>query len=386
METFLGYERTDGSIGVRNHVAILPAVSCASGVVQAIARQVPETVPLLHSVGCGRGGADHETHLRTLQNLCRHPNVGGVLIVGLGCEILGAEGLEQAAAENGRHIRRIAIQQEGGSRRAAAKGAALARELLAEAEKIERTEVPLKKLTIGLECGGSDAFSGVSANPAVGRASDRMVDAGATVILTETTEMIGTGHILNRRAATPDVAAKITEIIERQERKSIEVLGPMAKLAISPGNMDGGMSSIREKALGCIVKAGSRSIVEVVEYGQKPVRQGVVIMDGPGYDPDSLTGLAAAGSQVIIFTTGRGNPMGFPLVPVIKVISTSRAYRRLEDDMDVNAGAVLEGRSLEDLGNDIYHLVGRVADGERTKAELNQQAGILCVYTQHTSL
>lgn len=386
MKSFLGYERADGSAGVRNHVAILPTVSCANGVVEAIARQVPEIVPLYHSVGCGRGGKDHEVHDRTLLNLCKNPNLAGLLIVGLGCEVLNAEGLEQGAKQAGKHTRQVIIQQEGGSRRTAARGVELARELLVEAQHMKRTPVALDKLMIGLECGGSDAFSGVTANPSVGYASDRLVDQGATVILTETTEMIGTGHILRRRAARAEVGAKIVELIDAQEKKTVEVLGPLAKLAISPGNMDGGMSSIREKSLGCIVKAGTRPIVEVVDYAERPTQKGVVIMNGPGYDTDSLTGMAASGVQVIIFTTGRGNPIGFPLVPVIKVISTSQGYRRLEDDMDVNAGSVLEGRPLQDVGEEIYELVGRVINGERTRAETNRQAGILCIYTQNTSL
>ncbi|UCD79180.1 MAG: UxaA family hydrolase [Desulfobacterales bacterium] len=386
MDTFLGYERPDGSAGVRNHVAVLPTVSCANGVVAAIARQVPEVVPLYHSIGCGRGGADLAVHQRTIVNLCQNPNLAGLLIVGLGCEFINAADLEQAAAQAGKHVWRLIIQQEGGSRKTTTKGVKLARDLLAAAREMERTPVPARTLLVGLECGGSDAFSGVTANPAVGRASDRLVEDGATVILTETTEMIGTSHILSRRAATAAVGDKIVEIIEHQELKCAEVLGPLAKIAISPGNMDGGMSSIREKSLGCIVKSGLHPIVEVIGYAEKPTRQGVVIMNGPGYDTDSLTGMAAAGAQVIIFTTGRGNPIGFPLAPVIKVISTSRAYRRMEDDMDVNAGAVLEGRSLEAVGCEIYDLLGRVVNGEPTKAEINQQDGILCVYTQNTSL
>jgi len=386
LKTFTGYLRPDGTAGVRNHVAVLPTVSCANGVVAAIARQVPDLVPLYHSVGCGRMGVDHEVHARTLRNLCRSPNVAGILVVGLGCEVLNAGELEEAAAESGRSVRRVMIQEQGGSRRATARGVDLARELLMEAQAMKPVPVPLGKLTIGLECGGSDAFSGVTANPAVGKVSDRLVDGGATVILTETTEMIGTAHILRRRAASAEIGSKIADMIARQERKSVEVLGPLAKLAIAPGNMDGGMSCIAEKSLGCIVKAGTRPIVEVVEYARRPTRAGTVIMDGPGYDTDSLTGLAAAGAQVIIFTTGRGNPIGFPLVPVIKVISTTRAYRRLEDDVDVNAGAVLEGRSLDDLGNEIHDLLWRVMGGELTKAEINRQDGILCMYTQKTSL
>ena len=386
METFLGYKRSDCSVGVRNHVAVLPSVACANGVAAAIVRQIPEAVLLQHSIGCGRGGLDNEVHTRTLENLCRHPNLAGVLVVGLGCEVLKSEQLEQVAAQAGKHVQRVVIQEEGGSRRTTARGVELLRELVDRAKEIEPGAVPLDRLIVGLECGGADAFSGVTANPAVGRACDRLVDQGATVILTETTEMIGTAHILSRRAADVEVGAQIEEIIGRQEQKCADVLGPMAELVISPGNMDGGMSNIREKALGCIVKAGTRPIQEVIGYAEKPTRRGVVIMDGPGYDTDSLTGMAAAGAQAMIFTTVRGNPIRFPMVPVIKVISTTQAYRRLEDDMDVNAGTVLEGQSLEQVGDQISDVLWRVANGEPTKAEINQQDGILCVYTQGTSL
>jgi altronate dehydratase large subunit len=386
METILGYKRKDGSSGVRNHVAVLPSVACANGVAAAIARQVPEAALLQHSVGCGRMGEDHEIHLRTLENLCQNPNMAGVLIVGLGCEVMKSEALEQAAVRAGRQVSRVVIQEEGGSRRATARGVELVRKLIGQAQKVMPVKMPVDRLVVGLQCGGSDAFSGVTANPAVGRACDSLVDQGATVILTETTEMIGTAHILSRRAASVKIGNEIKKMVDRQKRKCADVLGPLAKVVISPGNMDGGMSNIREKALGCIVKAGSRPIVEVIDYAEKPSRRGVVLMNGPGYDTDSLTGLAAAGAQVIIFTTGRGNPIGFPLVPVIKVISTSQAYRRFEDDMDVNAGTILEGCSLQRLGGDIYDLLRRVASGERTKAEINQQDGTLCIYTRNTSL
>jgi len=200
-----------------------------------------------------------------------------------------------------------------GSVKAAVKGAELCRELLAQAARAVRTPVSIDHLVVGLECGGSDAFSGITANPALGVAADLLVDAGGTVILTEDTEMIGTAHILARRACDPEVAAKVTRVVEEAEQLTKDLLGPLASLVIAPGNMDGGMSSIQEKSLGCITKAGSRPIVEVVDYGKPPTRRGVVVMDGPGYDAESLAGLAAAGCQIIVFTTGRGTPLGFPI-------------------------------------------------------------------------
>ena len=385
MKQLMGYERADGSFGIRNHVIVVPSVACANGVVQAIARDVPEVVPLYHGVGCGRGGVDPKCHTTILQNICKNPNVATALVVGLGCESVSAERVEMVPASAERTIRRVMIQEEGGSQKAAAKGTKIAREMLADAARLEKKPFAVDKLMVGLECGGSDAFSGVTANPGIGKASDMLVDLGATVILTETTEMIGTSHILQRRAANEEVKAKVAEIIDNQEEKTVQVLGPVAKLAITPGNQDGGMSCIREKALGCIAKAGSRTIQQVVDYAQPPTEKGVIIMDGPGYDAESLTGLAACGAQILIFSTGRGSPLGFPIAPVIKVACTSRLYNHMEDDMDINAGVVLQGGTLDDLGKSIMDLIERVIAGEQTKAEINKQNGILAVYTQTTS-
>ncbi|HVN70488.1 MAG TPA: altronate dehydratase, partial [Desulfomonilia bacterium] len=210
--------------------------------------------------------------------------------------------------------------------------------------------------------------------------SDWLADAGGTVMFSETTEMIGTAHILSRRAKTPDVGRMIVQIIEAAEKRTRDIMGPLASYVIAPGNMDGGMSSIQEKSLGCICKAGSRSINEVVEYGSSPAGKGLVILDGPGYDMESMAGLGAAGCQLIIFTTGRGTPCGFPIVPVIKVSSTSRLFLAMEDDIDVNAGTVLEGLSLERAADEIIDLAIDVMNGRKSKAELNRQGGILCLY------
>jgi len=253
--------------------------------------------------------------------------------------------------------------------------------MLAGAAKEKRETFPLQEVVLGLECGGSDAFSGVTANPSVGLAADWLVGEGGTAIFSETTEMIGTSHILERRSKDAEVAREIATRIADAERRTHEILGPFAAQVIAPGNMDGGMSSIREKSLGCILKGGSSTINEVVDYAEPPREKGLVIMDGPGYDVESITGLAAAGCQLMIFTTGRGNPLGFPLLPVIKVASTSRLYRSMEDDMDINAGSVLEGKTLQDVAGEIEDLIMRVLNGEPTKAEINRQDGIVCLYT-----
>lgn len=380
-ETFLGYRRPDGRAGVRNHVVVMPSVACANGVVFSIAARVPGVVVMPHGHGCGRGGVDLGLHYRTLTNLGRHPNIYGLLLVGLGCEALRASYLAENISQSGKKVRYLDIQDVGGSREAAEKGAEMVQEMLGEAESVEREEVPLSELILGLECGGSDAFSGITANPSVGLVADWLVERGGTVMLTETTEMIGTAHILERRAADPETSREVRSRIEAAERRAKDILGPFASLAIAPGNMDGGMSSIREKSLGCILKGGGSAIREVVDYACPPTRNGLVIMDGPGYDVESMTGLVAAGCQVVVFTTGRGNPVGFPVVPVIKVASNSRLYEIMGEDMDVNAGAVLEGKSLQEVALELRDLLLRVLEGELTKAEINRQEGILCLYT-----
>ncbi|MCX7981835.1 MAG: UxaA family hydrolase [Syntrophales bacterium] len=380
--SFLGYLRPDGQVGVRNYVAVIPSVACVNGVVAKIAQLVPEIVPLYHGHGCGRS-LEASLHSKVLTNLGKNPNVGAVLVVGLGCEVIKSTSIAEPIEKTGKPVVWLNVQEEGGSRRAAEKGANICRRLLSETNRCERTSFSLEKLSIGLECGGSDAFSGITANPAVGIASDYIVDEGGTVILTEDTEMIGTSHILARRAINEEVAEKTINMISEAEQLTKDLLGPLASLVIAPGNMDGGMSTIQEKSLGCIMKAGSRPIVEVVDYGTPPSRRGVVLMDGPGYDAESLPGLAAAGCQIIVFTTGRGTPLGFPICPVIKVASNSLLFELMRDDMDVNAGQVLEGKDLSEVGNEIVKFICDVASGRPTRAEINSQGGIVCLYTLH---
>jgi altronate dehydratase large subunit len=379
-DTFNGYERPDGSVGIRNYVAVIPTVACANGVAGMIAKAVPGSVPLYHGHGCGRA-VEIAMHTATLAGLGKNPNVAAVLVVGLGCETINAEGLAIAVSETGKPVEFLSIQGEGGSKKSAKRGIEIVGKMMDDANTIERRPFGIESLCVGLECGGSDAFSGVTANPSVGLAADWIIDRGGTVILTETTEMIGTSPILEKRAASSEVASEIHRVIAEAEKRADDILGPLASLVIAPGNMDGGMSSIREKSLGCIIKGGSREITEVVAYGVPPTKKGLVIMDGPGYDMESLAGLGATGSQLILFTTGRGNPAGFPIVPVIKVSSTSKLYRLMEDDMDINAGVVLEGQGLEDVSKEIINLTKEVAGGRKTKAELNDQGGMLCLYS-----
>ena len=233
---------------------------------------------------------------------------------------------------------------------------------------IRREPCGWDELVVGMECGGSDALSGVTANPLVGTAADWLVDRGGTVILSETTEMIGTGAILSERAASPEVGKEVLDLVQGQTQFVKESLGPFADYVISPGNIEGGLTNITEKALGCIVKGGTSPIQEEVEYGEAPTRKGLVLMNTPGSDIFSLTGKAAGGAQIMIFTTGRGTPVGFPTVPVIKIASNTELYETMTDDMDVNAGRLLEGVSMEEAFRELIGLVGRVAEGEERRS------------------
>ena len=377
---FMGYERPDGSVGVRNYVAVISTVACANSVVNAIARAVPEVKAITHTEGCGRGPADVLMSSRTLIGLCKNPNVAALLIVSLGCEVIKPEFIESGIGEAGKPMEILSIQHEGGSVKSVQKGAEIARKLVESTRAMERKEFEWAKLTVGLECGGSDAMSGVTANPMVGVAADWLVGEGGTVIISETTEMIGTEEILAKRAANAEVAKEIMQLIKNQEKLTKEILGPMADMVISPGNMDGGLSTIKEKSLGCIIKGGTTAIQQVLDYGEAPLKKGLVIMDTPGSDIFSLTGMAAGGAQVMIFTTGRGTPAGFPVVPVIKVASNTEIFEKMNDDMDLNAGRILEGVPMEEAGRSLIELFQKVAAGQKTKAEINLN-DVLAIHT-----
>lgn len=364
---FLGYKRSDGRYGVRNYVLVLSSVSCASGVVDAIGRALPDVVTINYSTGCGLD----RIGIRTLTGLINNPNVGAVLVIGLGCEGTGSQRLLESA--QAKPAEALVIQRDGGSTATTAKGIEIASRFLKELKDQPRVPAPVSELVVGLECGGSDALSGVTANPAVGVAADRFVELGATVILSETTEMIGTAHILKRRGATPELGEQVEKLVNDQQKRVRAALGDLAGLVIAPGNIEGGLSSITEKSLGCITKGGTTPINEVVEYAQRPSKRGLIIMDTPGYDIDSMAALTAGGSQLILFTTGRGSIAGFPAVPVVKISSNSITYKNMPGDMDVNAGAIIdEDRTLDEVGRDIFDLSLSVANGRQTCAEVNR--------------
>ena len=370
---FLGHKREDGRFGVRNHVLVMASVCCANGVVEAIGRALPGVVTVTHAYGCSCGPDDLGVARRVLAGLIDNPNVGASLVIGLGCELLSSESLVQSV--QCKPAEALVIQKAGGSGATTRRGIEVATKFLEKMKAQERVPAPVSELVVGLECGGSDAFSGVTANPAVGAAADRFVHEGATVILAETTEMIGTAHILKRRCATTELGEQVERLVNEQEKRVRASLGELAGMVIAPGNIEGGLSSITEKSLGCITKAGTTLINEVVEYAHRPSKRGLVIMDTPGYDIESMAGMAAGGAQLILFTTGRGSTVGFPAIPVIKVASNSQTYNNMPGDMDVNAGFIIdEGRAIEETGREIYDLSMRVAGGEQTCAETNRMA------------
>jgi len=372
MTEITGYERENGQFGIRNHVLVLATVSCVNGVINRISREVPEAVCVTHAHGCGRGAArDLEILFRVLSGLVHNPNVGGVVLIGLGCEVSNTKSLFPLIEKAGKPIQIFNVQEQGGSLRTAEKGATAARGMLGDIGSQPRKSLSWEKLLVSLECGGSDAMSGVTANVALGAVSDWLVEKGARVMFGENTEMIGTAHVLAQRAKNEQVAGQIEEMIDRAERLTRELMGDLASQVISPGNMDGGMSTIAEKSMGCIFKGGTTTINQVVDYGEVPTEKGLILQDGPGYDGDSIAGLVASGSQLMFFSTGRGSPAGCPALPVIKVASNTRIYEAMKDDMDVNAGSLVEGKPLEGLRAEMIDLMIRVINGEETKAEVN---------------
>ena len=370
-QRFLGYKRDDGTVGVRNHVLILPTTVCASHVAKRIAEEVKGAIPLTHEHGCAQKGADCEQTKRVLVGIASNPNIAAVLVVGLGCETIGAPEVEEEIANSQKPVETLIIQESGGTEKSIQRGVKIAGEMLKYASELSRAEVSVESLVVGTQCGGSDACSGISGNPASGCASDLIVKAGGTVILAETTEMIGAEHLLAERAADRSVARQITDLVHRIENRAKAMGVDIRGANPAPGNIAGGITTLEEKSLGAIVKAGSSTVNEVVEYGQMPTRKGLVIMDSPGQDTASIAGELASGAQIITFTTGRGSPVGSPIAPVIKIATNSQMLSRMMDNMDINAGTIIDGEETpQDVGQRIFKEILEVASGKLTKSEI----------------
>ncbi|MCB4824630.1 UxaA family hydrolase [Roseicella aerolata] len=384
--TFQGILRADGRVATRNYIGIITSVNCSAHVAELIAlafRRNPLTgedplapwpnvdgvVALTHKTGCGMTQGEPLTLLRrTLGGFARHANFSHVIAIGLGCEVNQIGGLLDEQRLSGR-LRNMDIQEMGGTRKTVEAGIAFVREVLEEANKVTRQTVPASELCVALQCGGSDGYSGITANPALGAASDLVVRHGGTVILSESPETYGAEHLLTRRAVSAEVGQKLVDVMKWWEDYTARE-GAEMDANPSPGNKLGGLTTILEKSLGAMAKAGSTNLVDVVRYAEPVTAKGFVFMDTPGYDPVGATGQVAGGANLLCFTTGRGSVFGCKPTPSIKLATNTPMYQRMEDDMDVNCGPILTGEeSVQQVGERIFQLMLATASGQRTKSE-----------------
>ena len=381
--TFEGIIRPDGRVATRNYIGVISSVNCSASVCRFIADafrggaledfpNIDGVVPITHGTGCGMAGQGEgfEYLLNTINGYARHPNFGGVLLIGLGCEVMQIDSVSKGGGfAEGPLFHAMTIQDTGGIRSTVDRGTALIRDMLPELNRVKRQPVPADQLILGLQCGGSDGYSGITANPALGIASDLLVHNGGTAILGETSEIYGAEHLLTRRAVSRAVGEKLVERIRWWEKYTALHGGEMDNNP-SPGNKAGGLTTILEKSLGAVAKGGSTNMVDVLEYGRPISAKGFVFMDTPGHDPVSLTGMVAGGANIICFSTGRGSVYGCRPVPSIKLATNTEMYNRMQDDMDINCGIALDGEvSIEALGEQIFQHILEVASGKQSKSE-----------------
>ncbi len=382
--TFEGYKRSNGQVGTRNYVGVLTSVNCSTTVAGFIVKEIERSgilddypnidgiIALKQANGCiiDYRGVIFDTLKKTTWGYATNPNMGGVIMVGLGCEGFQIPKLKEAygVTEN-ETFRTMTIQEVGGTRKTVEAGVEAVKAMLPVVNDVKRETAPASELTLALQCGGSDGYSGITANPALGYAADILVRHGGTAILSETPEIYGAEHLLTRRARTPEVGQKLVDIIHWWEdytaRNNMEMNNNP-----SPGNKLGGLTTILEKSLGAAAKGGTTPLNAVYHYADPVTEKGFVFMDTPGYDPVSATGQVAGGANVLAFTTGRGSAYGCKPTPSIKIATNSEIYRHMIDDMDINGGEVVEGSSLEEKGQEIFDMILRVASGEKTKSEL----------------
>ena len=382
--TFQGILRKDGRVATRNFIGIVSTVNCSATVVQSISDHFNEermaefpnvdgVAAFTHQTGCGMelSGEPMQLLRRTLAGYIRHPNIYGVIVIGLGCERNQIAGLiEEQGLQAGPLLRHFSMQDIGGTRKSIEAGIAMVRDMLVEANQATRSTVPASHIMVGLQCGGSDGFSSITANPALGHAMDILTRHGGTAILSETPEIYGVEHTLTRRAATREIGEKLIERIRWW--KDEYALGRDTQIngVVSPGNQAGGLANILEKSLGSSMKGGTGPLMEVYRYAEPVTKSGFVFMDSPGFDPVAATGQVAGGANIVCFTTGRGSMFGCKPAPSIKLATNTPMYRRLEEDMDINCGEILDGTlSLQEMGQKIFEHILRVASGERTKSE-----------------
>jgi altronate dehydratase large subunit len=369
---FLGYLRPDGRVGVRNHVLVVPTVICSAVVAERIAAAIaPIGTALPHLAGCGQLGPDlHVTH-DTLAAYCRHPNVGAVIVIALGCEQLVAQYLADTARQAGKPAHIVSIQGEGGTVRATARGIEIARSLSEEVSRVERVWCSAASIILSVKCGGSDYTSGLASNPVVGRVADHLVDLGGGVVLGEIAEIMGAEHLLAARASSPETAAHLLRVVNRVEAEAMALGLDIRGTQPSPGNIRGGLTTIEEKSLGATHKAGERTrLEEVVPYASRITKPGLTVMDTPGLDVESVTGMVGGGAQIVVFTTGLGTPTGNPVAPVIKITGNARTAQTMADNIDVDVSGVMsEDETLDAAASRLFSEVLEVSSGRPTAAE-----------------
>lgn len=367
---FYGYARSGGTAGVRDLLLVLPTCVCAAQCALNVAAAAGEAVSFYHQHGCAQLEFDRVQTARTLIGTGANPNVAAVLVVGLGCENVTAAEIADGVAASGKPVATVVIQEEGGTERAQVRGVNALRWLRLKAGRPERVWLPLRHLTVGTECGGSDALSGLTANPAVGWVADRVVSAGGTVILSETTELIGAEHLVAAGAAPACAGDRLFSTVRAVEDAIRQTGVDLRGTQPAPGNIRGGLSTIEEKSLGCVHKAGTSPLREVVPYAARPKAKGLVFMDTPGHDVESVTGMVAGGAQVVLFTTGRGTPTGSPVAPVIKIATSDRLWSSMAPNLDFGAGGIACGReTVAEAGARLLALTLDVAGGTPVKAE-----------------
>ncbi len=369
---FWGYRRAEGRAGIRNHVLILPTCVCGSESARIVASQVKGAVNIVFNTGCSDVQANTEMSQKVLTGFACNPNVYGVVIIGLGCETVGHRELrEKLQGMTSKPVVSFGIQEEGGTLRTIEKAVRAARELAAEAAMQQRERFPISELLLGIECGGSDATSGLASNPAVGELSDLLVDLGASTMMSESIEWIGGEHVLAKRAATPELHNQIIEVCRAYE-EHLKAAGQDCRAGQpTPGNKAGGLSTLDEKSLGCIRKGGTRPIVEVLEQAARPTKRGAIVMDTAGFDISSVTSMVAGGCNAVIFTTGRGTPTGNAIVPVLKVTANKRTFRMMDDNMDIDLSPIIRGeKTFREMGREMLADIEALCNGRMTKAEV----------------
>lgn len=368
---FWGYKRAEGRAGIRNHVLILPTCACGSESSRIVASQVRGAVNIVFNTGCSDVAANTEMSQKVLTGFALNPNVYGVVIIGLGCETVGHKPLrEKIQAMTSKPVVSFGIQEEGGTLKTIEKAVRAAREMAAAAGLQQKERCDISELLLGIECGGSDATSGIASNPAVGECSDLLVDLGASSILSESIEWIGGEHIVARRGVTPAIHNEVIKVCEEYEKHLMAAGQDCRAGQPTPGNKAGGLSTLDEKSLGCIRKGGTRPVTEVLQQAVRPSQHGAMVMDTAGYDISSVTSMVAGGCNAVIFTTGRGTPTGNAIVPVLKVTANERTFKMMDDNMDVDLSPILRGeKTYKEMGRELIGIISDVLNGKLTKAE-----------------